>query len=494
MNTFINNLQKANAMSFTDNGAAAYDSTFDKVYDLFAFGAAYRNRTDSECIQLFEKAYQQSPFLAIKVLFWIGDCRGGAGERRFFTVCFNHLCKKYPATAKKFLQYVPYFTRWDVLIKTTYKTPCWGYAIIDVVKKQLMRDKDAERPSLCAKWLPSVNASSAETKELAKSVLHSLGLTPREYRKMLSTLRRKIKVTEQLMSQNRWDEIEFDNLPSKAGLNYRKCFMTREETKDRYNSFMYNKKSKVNADTLFPYEVVHKVLANYSMPEGADRVMLNLYWDNLKDYLNGQQSKTICVCDTSHSMTWSSHGLAIKPIDVAISLSMYCAERLGGEFHNKFITFASKPEFVDLDVIGEDFVSRVVQIEEMNICQNTDLEKVFNLLFKVCRISAPEDRPETIVVISDMQIDAMTTNGWAQENCSSAMEGIRKEWAEAGMKMPRLVYWNVNASKNTILDSDSDVTFVSGASPALFSAIASGKSGYDFMLDIINNERYDVLK
>ena len=83
-NTFLNNLTKADNYTLTENGATAHKSTLNKVYDMFAFGGAYRQRSDADCILLFKNAYAEDPELAVKCLFYLRDIRGGQGERRFF--------------------------------------------------------------------------------------------------------------------------------------------------------------------------------------------------------------------------------------------------------------------------------------------------------------------------------------------------------------------------------------------------------------------------
>lgn len=53
-------------------------------------------------------------------------------------------------------------------------------------------------------------------------------MTHRQYRLTLSALRKKINVLERLMSANEWDKIEFDKIPSKAGLIYKNAFARRD--------------------------------------------------------------------------------------------------------------------------------------------------------------------------------------------------------------------------------------------------------------------------
>ena len=77
MNTFMNTLSNMTDFGYTENGALTYRQTGSKVYDMFAFGAAYRQRSDEDCILLFKNAYEEDRNLALKCLFYLRDIRGG---------------------------------------------------------------------------------------------------------------------------------------------------------------------------------------------------------------------------------------------------------------------------------------------------------------------------------------------------------------------------------------------------------------------------------
>ena len=354
--------------------------------------------------------------------------------------------------------------------------------------------------SLCAKWLKSENCSSHESKRLAKKTREALGLTSKEYRKILSALRTRINVLEKLMSENRWDEIDFSKIPSKAGFKYKNAFARRDIIAKKYEAFMKNEKTTVNAKDLYPYEIVAKAAEtkdyywNYIFKDisDVDRATLEKYWQNLPDYLNGQKCNMMCVVDTSGSMT---DDRAAAPINVAISLGMYCAERIGEPFKNHYISFSSRPQMIKIE--GVDFVDKVRRIYKTNLCENTNLTAVFDLILSIAKRPGvkPEDIPSTLVVISDMEIDYGTTNRaeWTTENAATEMEKIREKYAAAGVDMPRLVYWNVNARNNTILDSGPYVSFVSGMSPILFEQVLTGKNGWDLCCEKLLSKRYEVI-
>lgn len=500
MNSFLNGLKNETNFTRTENGALAHKTTCSYVYDLFALGGAYRQRTENHCILLFKNALEENESLALKCLFYLADCRGGQGERRFFRVCFNWLAKEKPEVAKRNLELIPTYRRWDDVFYSTIGTPIEEDALY-FIKKQLALDVQCKTPSLLAKWLPSENASSKETKKAAGVIRRYLGMTHRQYRLTLSALRKKINVLERLMSANEWDKIEFDKIPSKAGLIYKNAFARRDIIAKKYETFAKDKKTKVNAQTLYPYEVVNKARNTHSNDE-TGIAMVEKYWDNLSDYFNGDKSNILCVVDTSGSMTWSGRN-SVAPIDVAISLGMYTAERNNGPFKNNYISFSSKPQLVEFK--GVDFVDKVKRCYMTNLCENTNINATFDLLKKIALnpSTKAEDIPETIVIISDMQIDSGTgpnwcygsTKKWTVDNAATEMEKIRKDWEMCGLKCPKLVYWNVNASNDTILDKGPDVSFVSGCSPVVFEQVIKGITGYDLMIQILEGSgRYDAVK
>ena len=489
-NTFIAALEDMFNYKFTENGAVAMKSTGSKVYDLFALGGAYRTRSEEDCILLFKNAWEEDPALAIKALFYLRDCRGGQGERRFFRICLNWLANERFTTVTANLANIPNMGRWDDLF-CLFNTKVEG-SMLNFIKRQLMLDmKDAmgnKAISLLGKWMPSENAHSYKTKVMATRIRKYLGMTSKQYRQMLSKLRAHLNVLERLMSANRWDEIEFDKIPSKAGLIYRNAFARRDMIARKYEEFAKDKTTKVNADTLYPYEIVEKVVkgnvgwfAKEFTGSDTERAMLNKYWENQKDYLNGADMSMMCVVDTSGSM-WG------RPLDIACSLGMYCAERMTGPFANKYISFSRNPRLVRVE--GIDFVDKVLRIYNSNLCENTNLPKVFDLLLNtvVCGKAKAEDLPKTLVVISDMEIDYMSS--WDSKIAATEMDKIRDKWKAYGLNVPKLVYWNVNARNDTILDKGPNVSFVSGCSPVIFEQVLTGKTGIELMMEVLMSERY----
>lgn len=498
MNELLKNLKEQQNVTKTTNGATTYASTMTKLYDLFAEGAAMRGASDSDCIDLFVEAYNENPTMALKCLFYLRDIRGGQGERRFFRLCIQWLAMRHREEMTHLIRLVPEYGRYDDLFElfdTPIEAEMMGY-----IKHIIDKNED----HLVYKWMPSINTSSKNTQERGRKFAHEFGMTEREYRKMLSEGRKACHLVETLMSQNEWDKIAFDKLPSRAGILYSNAFARREETKERYAAFMSSDKTRVNAGTLYPYDVVAKARevmgydywgrTTVSLTD-TNRLAANKYWENLTDYFNGATLNALCVCDTSGSMT-HGYNSKIAPIDVAIALSLYTAERAKGPFKDHFISFSSHPTLIETE--GVDFCDKVARIYRQNLCENTNIEATFNLILNTARRNhlSQDELPESLIIVSDMQFDAARGFRWNNDSVATLMENIEHTWNLAGYKMPKLIFWNVNATSgggNIPMKDEDGITFVSGASPSIFTSILTGKTGQDLMYDALLAPRYEPI-
>ena len=120
--------------------------------------------------------------------------------------------------------------------------------------------------SLLAKWLPSPNASAKETKYRAKQIYTALGLSERDYRKNLSTLRGKLDVVEKRMSRKDWGGIRYEEVPSQANLLYGSAFLRHDEERRRaYLETLAQGEAKIHAGTLFPHDIVARYIRGRSI-------------------------------------------------------------------------------------------------------------------------------------------------------------------------------------------------------------------------------------
>ncbi len=493
MNKLVQSLKD---LTHTENMSLTYSTSGSEVLNLFATGGALRTRSAKGIISIFEKAFKENIRLSLRCLFYLRDIRGGQGERRTFREILRWLSENHPDYVKKNLENVFEFGRWDDLF-IIEGTPVWPQ-VLKTIREQLDEDignlRKGKSISLLAKWLPSINASSKKSRKLALRLAYALGINPAKYRKTLSALRKKMDVVERKLSSQDWSDINYETVPSKASMNYRNAFERHDEKRyQEYIADVYSGKKKINASTLFPYEIVEKVLYGkhndslYSMYEnmvngkGENSATLEVLWKNQPDYLKGNRHNGLVVADVSGSMSG-------RPMATSIAMAMYFAERTEGEFKNSFITFSNEPEFIRIE--GNTLFEKVQFISTAPWGMNTNLQAVFDMILKRGRMyNVPqEDMPDTIYIISDMEFDQATRH---QTN----YEAISELYEQMGYQKPILVFWNVNARHNhfPVQMNEEGVVLVSGSSPSAFEMLLSGEieTPYEHMQKVLLQERYD---
>ncbi|SDX95083.1 DUF2828 family protein [Thermoactinomyces sp. DSM 45892] len=473
----------------TANGAVSYRSTESTVLDLFSMGGAYRQRNDTDIKMLFSQAYAEDKLLTMKTLFYLRDIRGGQGERRFFRLSLEHLALHDRDVLLKNLHLIPKFGRWDDLWGLL-ETPL-GQEVVAIVKSQLNIDRSSAMPSLLGKWMPSENASSRITKKYGKILRESLGYSSKTYRKTLSDLRKRIDIVENKMSSKHWHEVEYDKLPSKAGLIYRDAFYRHDE--ERYRSYLDNLKqgkTKVNANTLYPHEIVGKILDSerYRYWSSSDPLtpqdiqLFEAQWSALPDFIGEKSEDSLVMADCSASMMGT-------PLNVAISLAMYIAERNKGAFKDHFMSFSSRPNLVKIQ--GNNIVNKVTNISKHNFVESTNIESALSVILQTAiRNKLPKtDMIRKLYIISDMQFDVATEG--AEVHIFRSME---RKFVEAGYDLPNLVFWNVNAFTTNVpfTMNEQGVQLVSGFSPSILKHLMNAReqTPYSWMLEVIQSERY----
>lgn len=492
MNQFLSGLENETNRTTTENGAAAFKSTKSSVLDFFASGSAMRGLGEHEHVSYFSNAWLENPELAFKCMFYARDVRGGQGQRDAFRNQLRYLSTLDSETLRANLKWIPVYGRWDDLY-ALFDTPLEN-DVLEMFKTQLMKDMgNPDTPSLLAKWLKSENASSPRTKQLAAKTRKYLKFSPAQYRKVLSTLRSTLNVVERDMSKSNWSEIQYPHVPSQAMMKYRNAFKRNDGS--RFTDFVESVNRgevKINSDTLYPYQIVEKVgvFTGYWGSRNTSTIdpkLAQAMWDNLPDYVDGNDGNAIAVVDTSGSMNGD-------PINVAVSLGMYFAERNAGPFKDHFITFSDNPELQK--IAGNDFVAKVRKIGQANWGGSTNLEATFDLILRTAvKNNVPaEDMPTKLFIISDMQFNCV--RGGRDETLYEAM---RRKYQQAGYEAPQVVFWNVRATANPNQPATMDergVQLVSGLSPSVFQYVMSGafQTPYELMLDVLNSERYEPLK
>ncbi|MGM9602181.1 MAG: DUF2828 family protein [Faecousia sp.] len=478
-------LKHESNMTVTENGAATYISTQSYCLDMFAAIGGIRRAPEQEIVDRFLKAYAEDADIAMKILFFGRDVRGGLGERRVFRVIINWLANREPASVRKNIALIPEYGRFDDLL-ALMDTACEKDAL-SVIAKQLKEDLESgANVSLLAKWLPSVNASNADTIRMAKKIARSLDMTDAQYRKTLVALRQKIRILENNLRQKDYS-FDYAVLPSKAMFKYRKAFQRNDA--ERYSTYL-DKVSRgdtvMHTGTLAPYEIIAPCFEGWGAKctlKASERRAMDVTWNALEDF--GGDENAIVVVDGSGSMYSCRNPI---PEAVALSLGIYFAERNKGAFHNHFITFSTNPRLVEIK--GKDIAEKVRYCASFNEVANTDLLKVFGLILNTAvKNKVPQSElPAKIYIVSDMEFDSCMNHAELTN-----FQYAKQLFAQNGYRLPEVVFWNV-ASRNRqqpVTKNEQGVALVSGCTPRLFSMVAGGVSSpYTVMMDILMSNRY----
>ena len=503
-NAFLKGIKNETNKTLTENGAIAYKTTNSALLDLFAVIGALRSRPSQEIIDKFTKAFAEDELLAMKMLFYARNIRGGLGERKTFRILIKYMATYHTEIMEKNLELIPIFGRWDDLYELV-DTPLEDtmFNLISIQLKNDLANLDKNKQiSLLAKWLKSASGVSIKSAKLGKLTAKKLNLSYKQYRQILSKLREQLNIVERNMSKDEWDKIVYREVPSLAMKKYRDAFKEHNLVEfKKYIEKVKKGEEKIKADTLYPYNIMEAAdlgsqgwSGNYKL-EKWDEV-LEEQWKALPNYVEGENNILI-MADTSGSMEG-------RPVCTSIGLAIYFAERNKGPWHNQFLTFASKPSFIELK--GTNLAEKVRCIP--NICDNTNIEAAFNLVLDVAIKNnlSQEELPKAIVIISDMEFDEATGEYcWTidqkerlvAEN-NKIMDKIAYDFQQAGYIIPKVIYWNADSRQDTYhaISENKNVAMVSGQSVSTFKTVLMSidEKPYDVMLKTLNDPIYDVVR
>lgn len=474
----------------TENGALALRSTQDACLDLFATIGALREADNDRIIRGFEDAYAQNPLMATKILFYGRDIREGLGERETFRKLLKFVAIKYPEALIDNLDLIGVYGRYDdlyCLIHTPLENAMWS-AMKEQFEEDLRNLHAGNAISMLAKWIKTADASSKKTRELGILTAEKLGYSVYDFKRLVRAMRKQINIVETLMVQGRWNEISYSQVPSRAMMVYRKAFLSHD--KERFLEFISKVSEgveKINASTLFPYDIVEKMLygdGNFFSRHEIDlesEKVLEAQWNSLPNYVEAG-TNAIVVADVSGSMTG-------RPMASSIGLALYFAERNTGEFHKLFMTFSDKSEIVT--VKGNTLREKINYARREDWGNSTNLRSAFERILNMAvkHNVAVTDMPKTIIVVSDMEINHCSDHDW------TFYDEVKARYEGFGYELPNIIFWNVN-SRNDVFHTDKNrkgVQLCSGQSVTTFKQLMGsvGQTPVEMMERIINSERYE---
>ena len=457
--------------SETQNGAVTHSTSLSKCLDLFFIAGASRSISDENIEIAFAHARAENRHLAWRIALWARDCRGGAGEKRFFQVIGKYANKHYPEEWSWMSLNIPDIGSW----KDFFVIEEPNADLLNFLQTQL---EESPTANLLAKWFPRKGRWFVAMHKYC-------GWSPKQLRKYLVS---KTNVVEHKICANQLGLINYSTVPSVAMNKYSRLFNLKDPI--RYVKYLEDVKegrAKINASVLFPSDIVKQFYGGGYIRSIDNADAMQAQWDALPDYMLDSAERILPVCDVSGSMTWPMNGL---PMIVSLALGLYISERNKSIFNNAVVTFSTTPKMHYIE--GDNLHDRLESLISADWGGSTNLQATFDLILDAaCRIALPrEQMPTKLLIISDMEFDSASPSYEGATN----FDAIKQKYADVGYKMPEIIFWNVAGRMGNVPvnANESNVGLVSGFSPAILTTVLNGEiiSPYQLMRDAVDTDKY----
>ena len=361
-----------------------------------------------------------------------------------------------------------------------------------------------------------------------------------------------------MMCNQKWTDIDFGRVPSrcmkinknaflnldKKGKNVRKGGdVMRNACRDNLQQHLTKAvrgEAKINGKQMFLHELVAEHMrgwGNYKEIANEESRQINqLQWDahykNYKEMADNGSGLDRCMVLSDFSGSMSG-----TPMEVSAALGIMISSILPEPWRNKFITFESNPQL--LEIPDASLADKMKYVLNSPWGGNTDFLAAIQLILDVGikhRLSA-NDMPNKLIVISDMQFDRATetvTSWCATSNNNYRLfndilghskhsfigkpsmsdetthQKIQMAFYKAGLQVcgspwtpPTIVYWNVRDTSGFPVQSNTPNTqMLSGFSLSLLKLVLDNgdlssvkpPTPYDTFLDAVReNSRYEKI-
>lgn len=512
-NTFVSAIRDQQNFTTSENGDVGLKSTLNACVDLYSSQGALRGNIN-QYLEYFNKAYKEDKRTALALLFKLRDIRGGQGERDLTRTALKELEKKGFHFTFKFFDVIVELGRVDDLFvfekkETIRKVAQYlranipSHPSLKDLKEELKTlypndnelhanvEKIEKRVYYIAKWLPrNPNKNKPTERLLLKYLREELNWNRGELRRWCS---HTAKTVEQQISANKWDEVNYSHVPSKALNQYRKAF--ERHTPERYQSWVEsltkeNTDTKVNVGTLYPYDIINATRLGYSFyardvtsDNASDMSLMRSQWNALPNLLGELNKNILPIIDLSGSMTDNLPKSSVTIMDVAISLGIYLSQRNNGSLKGAYGAFAEEPVFNVFDT-NASLEEIWVQIRNDKVGYSTDFDLMYRTLlamYKQYNVK-PEDTAEVLFIVSDMNFNSAGegsySDGGSNVNLKSknelAYNRMLQAYTDAGYKAPKLVFWNVKHNGSFVCKAHQEgIVELSGYSPNILKDVLS---------------------
>lgn len=528
-NKFLSGATKISSVTTSGNGAVKYTTSGSPFVDqLASAGLWIKPRTFAEAASDQSILWGENPLNALRFI----------GYLRAVTRTTEVMNQKIPVHGEgiktesiyrmmwlavfhkeTFLKNLPVFVAlgsWHdifTMLQTDLVYNGWDNKVLpwnEITSFILTALNDPKQVNLVKKYLPHIKAAShcttieaqannAVAKYLCARIFGNKAgdhTTYAKYRRMKAT--GNAHQWQQLISQARFNEIEFNKIAGKALsiLVKSKTFLTKTNLRTKFSEWIGAKvvKGESVKTTDFVFDLLSPLGDN---PEKHQIDLINQQFQTLIDN-SGTMSDfpLIVVRDTSGSMGSQAIGLKVSANTVAKSIALQMSYFLKGEFSDSYIEFNSTALIRKWQ--GSTPAEKYMN-DNCSVVSSTEFMKVINLFCDLKSQGVPEeDFPKGIVCISDGDFNKAALG---KTNFETAKEHLRNYFSAAYVDNFKFVFWNVfngfySSAPKVKFESvqlDKNVYYFGGFSPSVIKFISGASNAEEAALSALDQDALKLL-
>lgn len=508
--TILSNLFDTSNRLIEYNGSVTHSKHEINDTLLCIFTKLVRNLDDSilKDLILAFKSENIETLEHLVVLWWqTRATRGhGKGERKLFYSMIPYLIdvvgKEVIVSTIHLIPHYGYYKDFCFILEQHYDTEL-DNEIINIYTKQLRQDLEdmniGKNISLAAKFAPSEKSHFSKIAIVfAKTLFPNEKDYLKKYRHMKTRLNNYLCTTEVLITQNRWEEVKFENITSIC-LHRNKQQLSKHADITSLNN--------INSTQLFPHDIISDILYSKTLSNEECNV-LQKQWKSIVS--DNSKNTNLQSCIPMIDLSGSMNGL---PISAGIGLGLLISEISHGPFRNLIMTFSDHPEWVEFED-NSNIVDKVLKIKKQKWNEKTNFIKAMDMILSIVEDSNSYNRdiPKALIVFSDMKFDEAEHS--EKYPWCTHYEIMKQKFRESGMKkhgspyeLPRIVFWNLNGNSvgYQVKSNDKNVQQFSGFHPCLLKCIHNSNRCIDktftsseILTNIINDDNFlpirDIIK
>ncbi len=489
-NQFLENLSVPD--TFTENGALAYSTTKSAILDYFGSTTSFERTAEQVSVDLY-KMWAENPLLTLKTIFYTRmitrEVAGmpdvihkGQGNRNEFRHAMNWLSNKDRGIFERVLRFIPVVGSWKDVFHPELRDTIGPKLCAELITFKLNKKGQENVSELVHKYIPTIRSKSniknekqRATVEFAKKLCRELGMTHDQYRKFKAS--GKLHNFQRKMCRNQWNELNFDEIPgialaklvSSKGKEDGKTIIERHNLEPKYIDWI---KSKPCAPfNGYPYQLLN--YNNLSKTSLASEITIEKQFNTLIERgrkAGGINGNVFVAVDSSRSMSCPIDGSDTSALDVAVSLGIYFSKLNTGAFKDHIIGFDSQSKLFKLP---ESPIKAYREIVSNSFMGSTNFLSVIDCIVQTRKKNPAihlREYPSTILVVSDMQFNDTG-------NRSTYDLVISEKFAEVGLPVPTMIWWQVN-SRGPVFHgqmNDPGTVIISGFDGNIITSILGGE-------------------